>query len=291
MSEELSSTYVEEELALGAVLGLLFQEDITNRVHNEHLAVLSDDALLRSLRPRSKLSLDRSADASGARSSYGLDLLALLSGVLVHGAFLATVPGDKLLLSGILLLGLVFPLLSVHRLDAGDTLDGALVTPGSLTRMADVALNELPATPPAHEQRKVVHASTKDGEASEQHREEARTKAVVVVATAPPSWETIPHKVVVSLAFGALEELGNDRETLVALSDLLHVRIDFLLRWPLGALLARLLLGRLPFFDEDLAGLVGMKSCRLLAVRLVQFVLRCAGLDAEDVVEGDIVAL
>jgi hypothetical protein len=47
----------------------------------------------------------------------------------------------------------------------------------------------------------------------------------------------------------------------------------------------------LVLIDEALAGLVGVKPRRLLAVGLVQLVLRCAGLDSKEVVEGDIVAL
>jgi hypothetical protein len=47
----------------------------------------------------------------------------------------------------------------------------------------------------------------------------------------------------------------------------------------------------LVLIDEALAGLVGMEPCRLLAIGLVQLVLRCAGLDSKEVVEGDIVAL
>lgn len=100
---------------------------------------------------------------------------------------------------------------------------------------------------------------------------------------------------VVSLALGALEEVGNDRQALVAGRDLLQVRIDFLLRGAFGDLdtgrLALLLVVLLVLVDKALAGLVGMEPCRLLAVGLVQFVLRCAGLDAKEVVESDIGAL
>jgi hypothetical protein len=100
---------------------------------------------------------------------------------------------------------------------------------------------------------------------------------------------------IVSLALGALEDVRNHRQPLVAGGDLLEVRIDLLLGGALADLdaggLALLLVLLLEVGDELLAGLVRMKLCRLLAVGLVQLVLRCAGLDAEKVVEGDIVAL
>jgi hypothetical protein len=45
------------------------------------------------------------------------------------------------------------------------------------------------------------------------------------------------------------------------------------------------------FGDKDLARLVGVKLARLLAVGFGELVLRRAGLDAEEIVEGNIAAL
>lgn len=73
------------------------------------------------------------------------------------------------------------------------------------------------------------------------------------------------------------------------------MRIDFALRRLLADLDARRLslllvperIGR----DEVLAGFVGVDLARLLAVGLVQLVLRRRGLDAEQVVEGNVCAI
>jgi hypothetical protein len=289
-----SSTYVKEELALHAVLGLLFQKDVTNRVHNEHLAVLSDNALLSSLRSGSNCGLNGSADASRACGSHSLDLLALLV-FLVHGALLPTVPGHKLFIRGFLVFFLVIPLFGVDWVDSRNALNGSLVTPGGLARVADVALDKLPAAPPAHEEGKVMHASAHDQEHTHENGAEPGTETLVVVAAASPRWEAISQEVVVSLTLRALEHVRNDGQPLIASSDLLEVCVDFLLGGALAHFHARclalLLVVLLVLVDELLAGLVGMKLRRLLAVGLVQLVLRRAGLDSEELVEGDIVAL
>lgn len=161
--------------------------------------------------------------------------------------------------------------------------------------MADVALDKLSATSPAHEQGKVMHASSKDNQEAKQDGAETGTESLVVVAAASPCREAIAQEVVVSLAFGALEDVGHDGEALVAGGDLLDVCVDFLLGGSLAHFdagrCALLLVRLLVLVDEALTGLVGMESCRLLAVGLVQLVLRRAGLDAEEVVEGDVATL
>jgi hypothetical protein len=161
--------------------------------------------------------------------------------------------------------------------------------------MADVALDKFPATPPADEEGKVVHAAAHDDEETEQDRAETRAEALVVVTRAPPLGEAIPHEMIVALALGALEHVRNDRQPLVAGGDLLEVCIDLLLRGTLADLdaggSALLLVGLLVLVDEALAGLVGMQAGGPLAVGLVQLILRSAGLDAEEVVESDIAAL
>ena len=122
-----------------------------------------------------------------------------------------------------------------------------------------------------------------------------RTEALIIVARASPCREAIPQEVIVSLALWSFEHLNNDREPLVASSSLLQVGIDFLL----GRRLGDLDTGRLAFLivvlaivgNEDLAGLVGVQFARLFAVGFGQFVLRCAGLDTKEVVEGDVLFL
>jgi hypothetical protein len=226
-----------------------------------------------------------------------LSLLALLA-LLINGTLFATVPWDEVLARVVLLLLLLVPLLGVHgsrSVNTGDALDGGLVTPRGLACVADVALNKLPATPPADEKSKVVHPAAHDNEETEEDRAETRAEALVVVTRAPPLGEAIPHEMVVALALGTLEHVRDDRQPLVASGDLLEVCIDLLLRGALADLDtgrgALLLVGLLVLIDEALAGLVGVETGGLLAVSLVQLVLRCAGLDAEEVVESDIAAL
>jgi hypothetical protein len=85
------NTYIEQKFTLDAIFGLFFQEDVTDGVYDEHLAVLGNNALLRSLGTRGDFSLDGGADASDTRGPCTLGLLALLA-LLVHGTLFAAVP-------------------------------------------------------------------------------------------------------------------------------------------------------------------------------------------------------
>jgi hypothetical protein len=93
--------------------------------------------------------------------------------------------------------------------------------------------------------------------------------------------------VIVALALRTLEDVGDDGQTLIAGSGLLEVRIDFPLRGNSRLLASLLALFRIAV-DEDLAGLIGVQFAGALAVGLGQVVLGGAGLDAEQVVKGDI---
>jgi len=91
--------------------------------------------------------------------------------------------------------------------------------------------------------------------------------------------------VVVALALGALEHLSNDGKTLVGGGDFLQVCLNFLVGWLLLVVLLSIV------GNKDLAGLVRVKFARLLAEGLGQLVLGGAGLDTEEIVEGDIGAV
>ena len=135
-----------------------------------------------------------------------------------------------------------------------------------------------------------VLRATNDGEKTNDDGTKTRTEAVVVVARALPCRKAVPQEVIVALALRALEHLGDDGQPLVGGRDLLHMGFNL----PVGGLLAdrgSLLLVILGIVgNKDLAGLVGMEVARLLAESLGQLVLGRAGLDAEEVVEGDVLA-
>lgn len=153
------STYVEQEFALGTFLSLLLEEDVANRVDNQYLAVLCNNAPLCSLRTGDDFRLDRSA-ASGTCLPCKLNLLALL-GLLVHGALFTTVPGHKLL-RGILIGALLDRGAGWSGINTRDALNSSLVSPRGLARMSDVSLDKLLATLPSHEQGEVVEATTEN---------------------------------------------------------------------------------------------------------------------------------
>lgn len=93
----------------------------------------------------------------------------------------------------------------------------------------------------------------------------------------------------------ALQDGGDDGQSLVGGGSIPHGGIDLLLGGLLAhfhALLRALLLVLEGIAgDEVLAGLVGMELLGLFAVRLVQSVVRGRGLDAQQVVEGDVGAV
>jgi hypothetical protein len=278
--------YVEQKLALCAILRLLFQKDVANRVNDQNFAVLRNDALLGALRTRNDFGLNRRANTTAAGLLHGLDLFVFDS-LLLHGTLLTTVPWDILL--GIWRIFRLSRLGSSDRSSAStrDALDGRLVTPGSLARMADVSFDEFPAALVRHGESKVVHSTTHDDQHTDENRAEAWAEASIVISRAPPCGKAVAQEVIVALALRTLEDVGDDGQTLITSSGLLEVRIDFPLGWD-----SRLLAGLLALFriavDEDLAGLVGVQFAGALAVGLGQVVLGGAGLDAEQVVKGDI---
>jgi hypothetical protein len=288
--------YVDKILALCSIWLLDLQEDVADRVNDQDFAVLRNDTLLGSYGAGDDLGFNWTTDTISASLFHGLNLL-WLAGILLHGAPLTAVPGDLLIRS--VLGGIVFRLRGRNRgrscVHSRDTLETALVTKSSLARHPNVPLPKLLAASPRHEESEVVEASTHYDEQADHDGTKARTEALVVVPRASPCWETVPQEVVVALALGALQHGRNNGKPLVGGGDLLHMRFDLLV----GRLLADLDAGTCALLvvvfrivgDEDLAGLVGVKLARPLAVGFGQLLLRRAGLDAEEIVERDIVAL
>lgn len=132
-------------------------------------------------------------------------------------------------------------------------------------------------------------------EESKQDRDEARTEASIVVSGASPLGEAVPQEMVVAIAGLAAEDVGDETEAGEALAGLLVEGIDFLLAGTFGhahagfLVLLALVLERVRG-DEFLAGLVRVEGARLFAVGLVDVVEGRGGLDADEFVEGYIVA-
>jgi hypothetical protein len=292
--QEWETTYVKQKLALHAILGLLLEEDIAYRVDDQHFAILTHDASLSALGTGDEFCFLGRADISSASFLGNGGFLAVLALVLLPGTRLLAIPRNEL--GFLLFLFAVVKLLRVDRSSSGinarDALNGRLVAPSGLTCVANVALNEGPALLPAHVQSKVVDTTTDNNQNTEENRAEARTEAIVVVARALPGRKAIPQEVVVALTLRTLEDVCNNRQLLISGSDLLHVRVDFLLRWTLAGLDTRGLALLASLFsiigDEDLARLVGVELAASRAVGFGQFVLVGTGLNAEHVIEGDI---
>lgn len=96
---------------------------------------------------------------------------------------------------------------------------------------------------------------------------------------------------VISLTAGALEDFGDDSEALVGDGGIFDEGVDLALGGGLGDLLALLFVLEDALGLEGLARLVRVLLARLLADGLVQLVLRGRGLDAEQIVEGDVGAI
>jgi hypothetical protein len=163
--------------------------------------------------------------------------------------------------------------------------------------MSDVTFDEFTAAPPAHDQSEVVHTSSHYDEYTKEHRAETRTEALIVVSSTPPLGEAVLQEVIVPLPLRTFQDGSNDSQSLVGCCDFLQVRINLLLRGLLVDTHARLAALWLVFVlesiagDELLAGLVRVEVAGLLAIGLVQVVLRRRGLEVEEIVEGNVVAV
>lgn len=136
-----------------------------------------------------------------------------------------------------------------------------------------------------------MHSAAAHDQEPYEHRAQTRPEAGIVVSCSFPLRKAVSEEVVVSFARRALEDLGNDGETLVVGRGLFEVGVTLLLGWGLVDLDTTFLLlhGMLGF--EVAEGLVRVDLAGLFAVGFGQFVLGCGGLDAEEVVKGDIGAV
>lgn len=135
-------------------------------------------------------------------------------------------------------------------------------------------------------------AAAKDEEA-DQDGPEARPEARVVVACASPGWETIAEEMVISFSSRALQDIGNDAESRVAIAGCLDCFLDLGFAWGLIGVHSWLVLVSEDGFllldvvlrDESLFRFVRVYEARFLAVGFGDVFLRGRGSNAEETVE------
>lgn len=246
-------THVKKELLHIAVGIFLLQIHVAKGIHDQNLAVLGHDPLLRAAGAGSlSLRHGRRASASllgGTGSAAGL-ASALLGGLLTRSLLLHPT------------------LLAVHRhrglvivgggrrrrgrcgrrgIDAGDP---QVAAPGGLARERDVAANELALPLPAHVQGEVVEAAAAHKKHTDEHGAQPRPVPAVVVLGALPHGEAVGDEVVVARAARAPQDVRDDGEAGLAVASGLDGGLDLGLRRRLrygdaGFLAALVLLGGL----------------------------------------------
>ncbi|EPE05823.1 hypothetical protein F503_08354 [Ophiostoma piceae UAMH 11346] len=290
---------VEEELLDLALRVHLLQVDVAQRVDNQDLAVLGRDPSLGARRTSRRLRSRGGRAAAGSTGTSNTAAAATAGGVtvlgrialgvaLLHAALLAVH-------SHLLLLSIAAGLLLGGRSGRGVGADGVqvhagqLVAPGGLARIADVAVDKLALALPAHVQRQVVDGAADKDKEADHDRAEARAVAVVVVLGALPGREAVGQEVVVAVALGAAQDVGDNAEARLHVRGALHGGTDLARRRLLGDRHAAVLLGCLgPLSSQLLLDLVGMERSRLLAVGLVDVVEGRGRRHADKVVEGDV---
>jgi len=285
-------TYIKQELLNHPLLSLFLQEDVALRVYNKHLAVLRHNALFPANRTGRRFAFNRSADAGTANLLLGNSFLsALLAGLALLHALLAAIHGARELIrrSGIAIV--LSRSIWKASCECADTLNTRVIAPGSPASVADVPTDELLAPLPAHDESEVVHAASANDEEAQENRAQTWAETRIVVPCALPLGEPVPEEVIVAFARWALEDLGDDGQALVSGSGIFHEGIALLLgRLPVHAH-ATLVLARSKFGLEVAVCLIRVNELRLLAIGLVELVLGSRGLDAQQIVEGYIVAI
>ncbi len=300
-------THIKQVLGRVALLVLLLEVHIAQGVNNQDLAILRNDALLGAGRPaalrRRRLGCGRARDRGRATAAASLApttrrVLVLLGIALLQPAHLAVHGNRPALLVLILLRRRGGRRSRGLGIDAGHV-DAEVLAPGGVARKLDVALDKLALALPAHVQREVVGAAAGNEEDAEHGGTETGPVAVVVVLGALPRGEAVGQEVVVAVAAGPAQDVGDDGEAGLALRGALDGGLDLGRGGLFGHADARLgllvlglvLLGLCALGGELLADLVGMELARLLLVRLVDVIVARAAGDAEELVEGDVGAL
>lgn len=207
----------------------MLKVDITQRIHDKHFTVLSNDPLLgarRSATLGSRLGCGRARGGSGSGNGSGLlatattpaggllaavFILFLLGVALLHPAHL-TVHGDEVSV-------FIFHHLrwgrrgrrSGNRGRGGvDAWDVKVLPPSGMAGKFDVTLDELALALPAHVQGQVVGCAAGEEEDARDGGAQAGAVTVVVVLGALPRGEAVAEKMVVAVAHRATEDVCDD---------------------------------------------------------------------------------
>lgn len=271
---------VEQEFLLLALLVLFFQEDVADGVHNKNLAILGNDTL-----PLPNGGGGGLSGCGGARPTRGCPrtFSALLAVLFVHHPLLTTGHGNGTALVGIRSGSRG----SGDRVDARDTTNTQLVTPSSPTSLTNVPIDELSLALPAQDQGPIVGSTTEDQKQAHQHRSQTGTEARVVVSGALPQREAILQEVIVALAAGATQDIGDEVQTSGAGGSSLDRGIDLALGRAGGDVDTLLGFGIVLVLgvvgDEGSLDLVRVQGTRLLAVGLCDLFLIGIRADLEEV--------
>lgn len=140
-------SYIEQQFNHLPFLRLLLDINIADRVHNQDLAILGYNPLLRADGAGSQLCVHRRADALLLDALDRLWVLALLAHLTLLEALLLAVP----LLGLLLLAGSAWSVVTGRARADGRAIDtrdarnaAEVVAPGQLARVLDVALDKLP---------------------------------------------------------------------------------------------------------------------------------------------------
>ena len=270
---------VKQEFLALASLVQLFQKHIANRIDNQRLSILSDDAL--PLAGASRL-LGGSGGTRGTSAHTGSSLLILLV-LLIHHTLLATVDSHGTSVTGFR----GGRGRRCDRVDVRNTTNTHFIAPGGSAGLANIAIHKLALALPAEDQRGVVSTTTENEEQTEQHGAQTRTESRVVVAGTLPQGEAILKEVVVTLAIRAAEDVGDEVQTGrpgVGVSDcginlaLSRTLVDIDPLVGLGLVLVLGVVG-----DEGTLDLVRVDGSGLLAVGFGDLFLIGIGTDLEEV--------
>lgn len=276
---------------------MLLEVDVSDGINHKNLAILGNNALLGAGRPgltglRSRLAGGGGTAAAGAASGgSGLagSAPALLSSLSTSHLFLHT---SLLAVSG--QLGALLIVGGGRSRSRGwgvvDARNVEVVSPSSIARELDVALDKVFLTLPGHVQSDVVEGTSSHEEDTEEHSAQARAVPIVIVIGALPCREAVLQEMVVAVAIGTADDVAHKTKAGLALGGNLDSGLDLLLGRSLGHIdaggLLLLLLGLGALGDELLADFIRVEGAGDLAVGLGDLVNGSAVLDAEEVVEG-----
>jgi hypothetical protein len=129
-----------------------------------------------------------------------------------------------------------------------------------------------------------VNTTSDNKEQANHDGTQAGSVAVVVVVGALPQREAIGEEMIISVALGSAQDVGDQRQTGLSLTGLLNGGLDLSRSGRLDGSTSLLVLAGLG--AHLLLDLVGVQRARLLAVGLGDVVERGRRGDAEDVVKG-----